>query len=75
METQMEIKQNDATWKVFCENWRGWVDHVQSWESCGDNTIVVHMKDDGYITAGNDYKFYDNGSETRLHIIHMKEAR
>lgn len=48
-------------WDTFKQYWPPWVDHVDSWEHYEDYCIVVHMKDDGYITANKDYIFGDGG--------------
>lgn len=50
-------------YSVFCEFWPPWKSHIDSWEHYSDDTILIKMKNDGYITSGNRYIFGDNGCE------------
>ena len=62
-------------WGVFKEYWPPWVEHVDSWEHHGDHEIIVHMKDDGYVTAGKDYIFGDGGMDNwHLETIRREET-
>lgn len=49
-------------WEKFCEFYPPWKEHVETWEQVKDeDTIIVKMKDDDYITSGYTYIFGDEG--------------
>lgn len=59
-------------WKTFREWWPAWVEHIDKWEPCKSNSILVRFKPDGYMTSGITYLFGMEKQDSKffLHTVH-----